>query len=178
MRRIYTNKAVLLIAGMLLASALAFAWLRSRPAPVRAEAAAPPPAAEVTGRLAFDWRAIGAQTYQANCASCHSDGRGTRHVPPLSGHAVDMFQAEGGRAYLVDFLLYGLERHPAYADRLSDNQAAAVLNHMLTAWGNSDLLATNRRLYGPPEVAEHRLQMLTPAQMKARRPEMPGDSEK
>lgn len=177
MRRIYTNEVVLLIAGLLLAAALAFAWGRSRPERA-GPASAPPMAGAGVGASepGFDWRTLGLQTYEARCASCHAEGQGSRRVPPLRGHAVDIFQAEGGRAYLVDFLLYGLERHPAYADRLSDEEAAAVLNHMLTAWGNAELLATDRRLYGPPEVAEHRQRTLTPAQVQTHRPQIPGDS--
>lgn len=177
MSRIHTNKVVLLIAGLLLAAALAFAWLRSQSAATQNGAPAPQRMTEAVGATEFD-RVLGAQMYEAHCASCHAQGEGSRRLPPLRRHAVDLFQAENGRAYLIDFLLYGLERHPAYADRLSDDEAAAVLNHMLTAWGNAELLETDRRLYSPPEVAGHRLRPLTPAQVQMRRPQPPGSAER
>ncbi|MCC6659533.1 MAG: cytochrome c [Phycisphaerales bacterium] len=178
MRRIHTNEVVLLIAGLLLAAAVVFAWIRSRSAPVAPGVAAASSAAESVEGAGFDWRVIGAQTYEARCASCHAEGQGTQRVPPLRGDAVELFKAEGGRAYLADFLLYGLERHPAYEGRLSDDEAAAVLNYMLTAWENAALLAADQPLYEPRDLVEHRNQPLTPAQVRTRRPPTPIDPDR
>lgn len=178
MRRTITNEVVLLIAGVLLASALAFAWGRSRRAGM--DVASSPGDHSAAAR--FNWRDLGAQTYAARCASCHGEGEATRRVPPLRGHAVDLFRAEGGRGYLVDFLLYGLKgrievggvayngRHPVYVDRLSDDEAAAVLNHMLTAWGNAALLGDGARLLDGAEVAAHRAKPLRPSEVPPLRP--------
>lgn len=184
MRRQYTNELVMAIAVMLLFAASGFAWLRSRPI----EPTVPPTAPDVERSAVraddetFVWQAMGEATYQGRCAACHGEGQGTRRVPPLRGHVVNLFEAEGGRAYLIDFLLYGLEgpirvgdavytaRHPIYASRMSDEEVAAVLNHMLTHWGNIDRLPKPHRMYRPDEVAGHRERTLTSDQVRTLRP--------
>lgn len=188
MRRIYLNEVVLAIAALLIAAAFGFAWLRKDPGQqlagpaLRGPREQPPPAEEA--ERPFAWQLIGEQIYQARCASCHASGEGSRRVPPLHGGAVQLYLADGGRDYLIDFLLYGMvrrvevngtvrtARHPAYENRLSDPEIAAVLNHTLTSWGNEALLPDPARLYLPEDIAEQRDRSLTPEQVEALRPSL------
>jgi len=112
------------------------------------------PAADAAARAAdpsFD-TALGASTY-ANCVGCHQPtGTGIPGAfPPLVGHTADLYNAEGGRQYLIDVMLYGVQGQivvggNTYAgfmpgwQQLSDDAIAAVLNHSLTEWGNADLI--------------------------------------
>lgn len=152
------------IASVLLILVVGVAWARSRPvaetAAVPSEEPAPdaPPAPQEAGEAAW----------QAECAGCHGAGvaRG-RSIPALRAHAVELFAAEGGRDYLVDFMLTGAvryveegrivldETHPAYAE-LTDQRIAAILSYMLTSWGNEELLPDGARLYSAAEIAARR----------------------
>lgn len=177
MRREATNKTVVAIGVLLSIAALWFAWISSRPAdqPEVAPVAGGPGIDRET--VAFDWQAEGARVYEARCASCHGAGERTPRVPPLQGHVPNLFLADGGRDYLIDFLLFGFEghmevggdefrsRHPVYKDRLSDVQIAAVLNHMLVSWNNEQSLPDGVSFYRPEEVAQHRQRNFTAAQI-------------
>ena len=93
--------------------------------------------------------ADGAAVFASNCASCHgAGGAGIVGVfPPLAGHAADLAALDGGRTYLVDALLYGLQGPividgttysgvmPAWG-QLSDEAIAAVLDHIVTLDGS------------------------------------------
>jgi cytochrome c oxidase subunit 2 len=93
--------------------------------------------------------ADGAAVYASNCASCHgANGAGIAGVfPPLAGHAADLAGLDGGRTYLIDALLYGLQGAividgttysgvmPAWG-QLSDEAIAAVLEHVVTLDGS------------------------------------------
>jgi mono/diheme cytochrome c family protein len=93
----------------------------------------------------FD-RALGAQVY-ATCSGCHQPtGAGLPGVfPPLAGHAADLYALRGGRAYLIDVMLYGLQGPievrgasyngvmPAWPN-LGDAQVAAVVNHVVAGF--------------------------------------------
>lgn len=93
--------------------------------------------------------ADGAAVYASNCASCHgAGGAGISGVfPPLAGHAADLAALDGGRTYMVDALLYGLQGGividgttyagvmPAWG-QLSDDAIAAVLDHVVTLDGS------------------------------------------
>ena len=119
--------------------------------PEPADEPADEPDAAPTADPTFDV-ALGASTY-ANCVGCHQPtGAGIPGAfPPLVGHTVDLYSAEGGRSYLIEMMLYGLQGQivvdgatyngvmPAFA-QLSDDAIAAVLNHTLTEWGNADLI--------------------------------------
>jgi mono/diheme cytochrome c family protein/heme/copper-type cytochrome/quinol oxidase subunit 4 len=99
----------------------------------------------------FD-RELGNATY-VNCQGCHqATGAGLPgFAPPLAANMPRLHNAEGGREYLIDVLLYGLSGEiqvdgqtynnnmPAWP-QLSDEQIAAVLNHELTSWGNEEAL--------------------------------------
>lgn len=112
--------------------------------------------------------ALGESTY-ATCAGCHqATGEGVPGAfPPLKEHAVRLAAAEGGRDYLTRVMLYGLQGPievagaqyngvmPAWAT-FDDAQIAAVLNHVLTAWGNDALLPEGWEPYAAEEVAAAR----------------------
>lgn len=141
----------------LLGVALAFAGWRStsRPTPISAA-------------LSAADTATGAAVWASECASCHGDGEARGgFIPALHGLAVDLLLADGGRDSLIDFLLDGRIRrlrdgevtygsgHPVF-DRLSDTEAAAVLNHMLLSWGNAERLPAGMPLYSLDDVAARR----------------------
>jgi len=119
----------------------------------------------------------GAEVY-ARCAGCHkSTGLGVPgYAPPLAGHIPDIEKAPGGRTYLIQVLLYGLKGEievkgkrftatmPAFAD-LNDGDAAAVLNRILTNWGNDKLLPKGHKAIAPEEVKAQRENRLAAEQV-------------
>jgi cytochrome c oxidase subunit 2 len=125
-------------------------------------------AAEVEPDENFDWQARGEAAY-ANCAACHqANGQGVPGAfPPLAGHMPELLAPEGGREYLIDVALYGLQgpitvlgnRYdgvmPGFA-YLSDEDIAAALNHALHAWGNDEQLPEDFEVITPSEVAAQR----------------------
>jgi cytochrome c5 len=159
MRYTRVGKGSWWIGVVLLGAALVFAVLRSQGRR----------GAEPQAQDAFEWEVMGAQVYKEECESCHPQGeaRRARGAPAVRGLAAELFASEGGREYLLHFLLTGevrvqadgqpqLElRHPPF-DELTDIEGAAVLNHMLTAWGNQALLPRDARLYAPEELAAAR----------------------
>ena len=106
--------------------------------------------------------------YLTNCSSCHqNDGTGVVGVfPPLVAHTPALYNAEGGREYLIHLLLHGLVGPieiegqvyngvmPAWP-QLGDDQIAAVLNYTLTSWGNEALLE-DFEPYTAQDVAPYR----------------------
>jgi mono/diheme cytochrome c family protein/cytochrome c oxidase subunit IV len=132
----------------------------------------------------FDWQQLGNTTYTQNCASCHqANGQGIPGAfPPLAGHVPNLYNAEGGREYLIKVVLYGLQgpitvNGASYNGvmnawgQLSDDQIAATLNHELTSWGNDQLLSNFRPIM-PDEVAALRGLGLTGQQVHAARPSL------
>jgi cytochrome c oxidase subunit II len=118
----------------------------------------------------------GARVYAANCASCHGpEGAGIPGAfPPLSGHVAEIAARDGGRAYLIGALLYGLQGPmtvggvayngvmPAWG-QLSDADVAAVLDHVVSLAGPA------AALFGAEEVADQRGRGLTPADVMLER---------
>jgi mono/diheme cytochrome c family protein len=150
--------------------------------PFTAQVAPPAPA---DPDAAFD-PALGGETlYAANCASCHqAAGQGIPGAfPPLAGHMPELYAAEGGRAYLINVVLYGLQGPievlgqpyngvmPGFS-QLADDEVAAVLNHELTSWGN-DALLTDFSPITSDEVAAERVVGRLPADVLELRPELP-----
>lgn len=124
----------------------------------------------------------GEQVYTTQCAACHqASGEGIPGVfPPLAGHMPDLVAAEGGRDYVINVLLYGLqgaiEVHGATYNgvmppmaHLSDEQIADVLNYTLTAWGNDEELPEGFEAIEAGEVEEQRGQNLSMADVYEQR---------
>jgi mono/diheme cytochrome c family protein/heme/copper-type cytochrome/quinol oxidase subunit 4 len=159
-----------------------------------AQTEAPPPApeggAEETGAAAASDAPLlsavdtspGEGVYTANCASCHqANGQGIPGAfPPLVEHVPNLALADGGREYLVQLLLYGLQGEvgvegqayngvmPAWP-QLSDEQIADVLNYVLSAWDNLERMPDDYPAYTPDEVAPQRDAGLSPADVYERR---------
>jgi len=104
--------------------------------------------------------AIGAELYRTSCASCHqSNGQGVVNVfPPMAGDPVVIAPDPtthirivlfGAKATVIKGVKYQAQM-PAWADQLSNEEAAAVINHERTSWGNNAPLVT------PEEVASIR----------------------
>lgn len=88
----------------------------------------------------------GAALYRTSCASCHqTNGQGVEGAfPPLAGDPV--VTAEDPTRH-VEIVLFGLQGEaiegvayptpmPAWAEQLSNEEVAAVVNHERTSWGN------------------------------------------
>jgi len=130
----------------------------------------------------FKWQEIGARVFDASCSVCHQqNGQGIAGAfPPLAGHVAETFAQRNGRDYLVRLVLFGLEgaivvkgntfdsAMPPWA-QLGDNEIAAALNHVLTAWGNDKLLPRDFAPILPADVAAARAQRLTAAEVHALR---------
>lgn len=130
----------------------------------------------------FDWVDQGRSVYNANCASCHGpQGAGIAGAfPPVSGHSSELFNREGGPAYLLDVMLYGLQGEIEVAgttyngampgwQHLDDAAIAAVVNHLVTAWDDGAALDDDVVLLAPADVAGQRDQGLSAADVLERR---------
>lgn len=107
----------LLVAGIVMAAACAGA----ETAPGAAAPAAPP----ISGEAGF----------AAACAACHQpDGKGIPGAfPPLAASAF----VQGPPEIVVGTVLDGRGGMPAFREDLHDDQIAAILTYVRSAWGNS-----------------------------------------
>ena len=89
---------------------------------------------------------LGKATYDTHCASCHgADGLGQPpHNPPLAGNQSIQMESAVNPIRMVlnggfppgtegNPMPYGM---PPFAQSLSDNEVAAVVTYIRTAWGN------------------------------------------
>jgi len=96
--------------------------------------------------------AEGSKLFAENCAACHgAEGKGVPGTfPPLAGdqvvnatdpaeHITTMLRGLGGK--VINGQKYEVEM-PPFADRLSDQQIADIINHERTSWGNHGPLVT------------------------------------
>ncbi len=110
--------------------------------------------------------AEGRVSYQRSCATCHgSDGLGAPPAyPPLSGHVPRLLAREGGRLHLLRVLLFGMsgpievdgQRYNgvmAAVDYYTDEELAALLEHVATAWGNAQALPPGHVPFTRAEIA-------------------------
>lgn len=94
----------------------------------------------------------GADIYRKSCSSCHQEnGQGLAKIfPSLNG--VDVILSDDPTEQ-IKIVLFGLEGKiingikyatpmPAWADQLSDEEVAAVINHERSSWGNNGTLTT------------------------------------
>jgi mono/diheme cytochrome c family protein len=174
MRHLVANIVTYAIAGLLVLGAGVFAWVRSAQVVLTDEATlaarfAPTPAYE------FRWQEQGERSYIRNCASCHGGaGEGWDQYPPLDETA-ELFLRDGGREYLIDLHLWGSasDRWQAPMPRMAhlpDAELAAVMNHVLTSYGNELVLPPDAELYLPAEVAARRGPRLPARAVELRRP--------
>ena len=106
-----------------------------------------PQITEATKEVPQNLTAInGADIYRKSCSSCHQEnGQGLTNVfPPLMSD--DVVKAKDATEH-IRIVLFGLQGKiinrikyltpmPAWADQLSDEEVAAVINHERTSWGN------------------------------------------
>ena len=126
----------------------------------------------------------GAKVFE-RCVPCHKGG-GTGMVgiyPPLVKHAPEV--VTGNRSYLITVLLYGLQGKididgqktgydgimPSFYS-LNDEEVAAVLNYVLTSWGNDKLLPKDFKPISADEVKTQRGKNLTMQQVYQIRKEL------
>ncbi|KIH78146.1 Cytochrome c [Geoalkalibacter ferrihydriticus] len=176
MRHLLTLIATYIIVLFLVAAAALFAWARSAQLVVTDEATVLA-RFEPVSEQEFVWSQLGKKAYLRNCANCHgAEGTGWDQYPAL-GHTAALFQPPNGREYIVDLHLYGLtgERWGAPMPpmgHIHDIEMAAVINHVLTHFGNEALLDEDAELYAPADIGPRRGQELSPAQINARRLEL------
>jgi mono/diheme cytochrome c family protein len=129
----------------------------------------------------FKWQALGARTYDTNCSGCHQrSGRGIAGgFPPLAGHAPQLLAQKGG-AFMVRLVLFGMTgaievdgtqyngAMPSWSS-LRDDEIAAAIDQVVTAWGNDALLPKDFKPILPSDVAAARTESLTPDQVYAMR---------
>ncbi len=115
-----------------------------------------------------------AELYRQSCAACHrAQGEGMgRLAPPLAGNEI-LFK---DRRYALLVVLHGLEGEIKVGDRsfdgqmpptahLRDEQVAAIINYILTAWGNDKHRPADFVSLSPEDAAKARSESLTPRQV-------------
>ena len=178
MRHVLANVATYTIAAMLIGGAALFAWMRSAQL-VLSDEQTTLARLEPAEASNLDLQDVGQHGYVSNCMSCHGrDGRGWDQYPALE-HTSRLFAAPGGRDYLIDLHLYGLTSRRWRAPmppmgHLVDVELAAVLNHVLTHYGNERLPVAEADLYTPADIAARRGQRLSPWDVERRRPPLGG----
>ena len=129
----------------------------------------------------FQWQVLGERTYNNNCSGCHQrSGAGIPGgFPPLVGHAPDMYAQKGG-GYLARVLLFGLAgaievdgtkyngNMPSW-DQLKDEEIAAAIDYVLTAWGNDQRLPKDFMPIMPSAITAARAEQLGKEQVYALR---------
>ena len=128
-------------------------YLKSQPAdrPVNADPATAPARANASQQVSR-----GRKVYQAHCASCHADdGRGMPpHYPPLADNQSITMRSAGNPIRMVlnggyppgtrrNPMPYGM---PPFAHAMSDDDIAAVVTYIRTAWGNRGAPVTVREV--------------------------------
>lgn len=129
----------------------------------------------------WDWQSRGESAYADHCVSCHQfTGEGiVGAFPTIKGHIPHIYNAEGGREYLVNLVLYGLQgqievKGASYngvmtgfsmLPNVSNEDIAAILNHELTSWGNDGLIEGEFAPIVPEEVVAARANPKTMAEM-------------
>jgi len=129
-----------------------------------------------------DASGAGAAIFEARCAVCHQpDGRGQAGVyPPIAGTLGHFMAVESGRRYLADVVVFGLAGaigvggttyvgQMQVAPPLTDQEAADVLNHVLTTFNAASLPADAKPLEASEIAARRAVPKAPTAVAKARR---------
>lgn len=175
MRHLLANIITYTIAALLLTGAALFAWVRTEQLVVSDEGTVlaryePTPGDE------FRWAELGRDSYVRNCANCHGRaGQGWDQYPGL-GRTAALWAEPGGREYVVDLHLYGLTSDRWRAPmppmgHLQDAEMAAVINYVLTSFGNERRLPAEARLYTPADITARRGRALSPSDVERLRPD-------
>jgi mono/diheme cytochrome c family protein len=176
MRHLLGNIAIYVIALFLVCAAVLFGWIRSVQLVISDEAAILQ-RFEPAPEKKFVWAQLGEKGYMRNCANCHgAEGRGWDQYPGLGGSAY-YFQTPGGRDYFVNLHLYGLTSKRWGAPmppmgHIQDTELAAIINYVLTHFGNERIVSPGTKLLSPEDVAQGRGRRLSPAEVDARRPDL------
>lgn len=176
MRHFLGNIALYVIALFLFCAAALFGWVRSAQIVIADESAileqyGPAPEKQ------FDWAELGKEGYLRNCANCHgTEGKGWDQYPGLGGTAF-YFQPPGGREYFIDLHLYGLTSKRWGAPmppmgHIQDIELAAIINYVLTHFGNDQILSPDTKFVSPEDIAERRGRSLSPSEVNALRPDL------
>jgi mono/diheme cytochrome c family protein len=120
----------------------------------------------------------GAELYSQYCSSCHQPtGLGVPGAFPSLKGLDQLAKTDEGRVYLIRAVLFGLQGPlkvgsatynglmPGFGQQLSDAQVAALLNHLLSSFGNK-----NPRPITPEEVKKVRANPLKPQDVAKSRP--------
>lgn len=123
----------------------------------------------------------GAALYAQNCVACHqANGQGLPGAfPTIANHIGDLVAAD--RTYPVQLLLYGMVGPitvngtaynglmPAFGASLNDAEVAALLEHLLDAWGDRAVVGDAHAPYTADDVAAVRAEPLGNGQVHERR---------
>ncbi|BCZ90518.1 c-type cytochrome [Thermus thermophilus] len=120
----------------------------------------------------------GAKLYSQYCSSCHQPtGLGILNAFPALKGLDKLAQTDEGRVYLIRVVLFGLQGPlkvgnatynglmPGFGRQLSDAQVAALLNHVLSSFGNK-----NPKPITPEEVKKVRAKPVKPQDVAKGRP--------
>lgn len=77
--------------------------------------------------------ADGAAVYTANCAACHGANGEGGVGPALAGNA-----NLTDNTLVINQILHGGAIMPPFMDTLTDDEIAAVANHIRSSWGNTN----------------------------------------
>ncbi len=130
----------------------------------------------------------GQDVYSSSCMSCHQgNGQGMPGVfPPIAGHVGDLYEASGGYDHILNVVLFGMQgpitvKGTEYDSvmpgqfQLSDEEVAAVVNYVMTAWGDADEVEGEVEPVTVDEVASARNRALSPQLVHQNRPELAGE---
>ncbi len=94
---------------------------------------------------------MGEEIYAAQCASCHQDdGQGNSNYPALAGS--ELVTAEDP-SEAITIVHEGRGQMPAFSDTLEDEEIAAVVSYIRTAWDNAASAVTVEQISEEPADA-------------------------